>query len=234
MRGRKPMKKLRMTIPGTAAACMALAVAATGAFAAVTVYDNSFANRTAYSDVVKSGGGKACERRYRAKSKSMLATVRRGPSNCSFRPPVVGDRELPNHEVRLDGKILKRTDKKVRGGAFLELTVRAGGGGTGYTLRVLPKKKRFVLSRGPGGSGFPVQGKSDAIKGINDRNQLRLSATGAEIRAFVNGEEVAKVSDSDPGQVPGRKLRFAVGNQKDKAGKVVATFKRIALAVPDP
>lgn len=230
------MSKLRPKTAGIAAACAtaALAVGATGALAAVTVYDNGFGSRAAYSEVVKSGGGKGCERRFRQKSKSMLATVRRGPSSCSFRPPVVGDRELPNHELRVEGKILKRTDKSVRGGAFLEATVRAGGGGTGYSLRVLPQKKRFIFSRGPNGSGFPVQGKSDAINGINERNQLRIVATGAEIRALVNGEEVGAVADADPGQVPGRKLRFAVGNQKDKAGKVVATFKRVALAVPDP
>ena len=215
-------------------AVLALALGASVAVAAVTVYDNGFGNREAYSEIVKSGGGKGCERRFREKSKSMLATLNKGPATCSFRPPVAGDRELPNHEVRLDSKILKRTDKSVRGGAFIELTVRAGGGGTGYTLRVLPEKKRFIILRGPGGSGFPVQGKSDAINGINERNQLRLTALGAEIRAFVNGEEVAKLADADPGQVPGRKVRFAIGNQKDKAGKVVGTFKRVAVAVPDP
>jgi hypothetical protein len=230
------MMKPRPKTAGIAAACATAALAAgvSGAVAAVTVYDNGFGSRAAYSEVVKSGGGKGCERRYREKSKSMLATVRRGPSTCSFRPPVVGDRELPNHELRVEGKILKRTDKPVRAGAFLEATVRAGGGGTGYSLRVLPQKKRFIFSRGPNGAGFPAQGKSDAINGINDRNQLRIVATGAEIRALVNGEEVASIADTDPGQVPGRKLRFAVGNQKDKAGKVVATFKRVALAVPDP
>ena len=230
------MSKLRLKFPGAVVACAAaaLTLGAAGALAAVTVYDNGFGSRAAYSEVVKSGGGKGCERRFREKSKSMLATVKKGPATCSFRPPVVGDRELPNHELRIDGKILKRTDKSVRAGAFLELTVRAGGGGTGYSLRVLPQKRRFILSRGPNGAGFPVRGKSDAINGINDRNQLRLAATGAEIRAFVNGEEVGAVPDADPGQVPGRKLRFAVGNQKDKAGKVAATFKRVALAVPDP
>lgn len=230
------MRKPKPTTPRVAAvfAVLALAVGATAATAAVTVYDNGFGNRAAYSEIVKSGGGKGCERRFREKSKSMLATLEKGPATCSFRPPVVGDRELPNHEVRLDSKILKRTDKSVRGGAFIELTVRAGGGGTGYTLRVLPQKKRFIVFRGPGGSGFPVQGKSDAIKGINDRNQLRLTALGAEIRALVNGEEVARLSDTDPGQVAGRKVRFAIGNQKDKAGKVVGTFKQVAVAVPDP
>ena len=58
----------------------------------------------------------------------------------------------------------------MRGGAFIELTVRAGGGGVGYTLRVFPQKKRFELRRGPGRRRVPAQGKSDAINKINERN----------------------------------------------------------------
>lgn len=212
----------------------ALAIASAAALAAVTVYENDFSSRAEYRAVVNSGGGKGCDRNYREKSEAMIASLRRGPATCSFRAPVAGDRELPNHEVRLDSKILKRTDRSVRGGAFVELSVRSGGGGTGYALRVLPKRQRFVLRRGPAGSGFPVQGKSDAINPINERNQLRLIATGAEIRALVNGEQVAKLSDPDPGEVDGRKMRFAIGNQKDKRGKVVGTFRQVALAVPNP
>lgn len=215
-------------------ATAALAITGAGALAAVTVYENDFSSRAEYRNVANSGGGKRCDRNYREQSKAMVASLSRGPATCSFRPPVSGDRELPNHEVRLDSKLLKRTDDSVRGGAFIEVSVRSGGGGGGYALRVLPKRKRFALLRSPGGSDFPVQGKSDAIEGINDRNQLRLIATGARVRALVNGEEVATVSDPDPGQIAGRKMRFAVGNQKDKSGKVVATFKRVALAVPNP
>ena len=88
---------------------------------------------------------------------------------------------------------------------------------------------------GPAGGGFPSKGKSNAIKKVNERNRIEIIATGAEIRAVVNGKEVAKVSDSNPGQVQGRKVRFALGSraeQEDK--KVVATFKRVAVSVPDP
>ena len=59
----------------------------------------------------------------------------------------------------------------MRGGAFIELTVRAGGGGVGYTLRVFPHKHRFELLRGPGGAGFPVRGKSNAIKRVERAQQ---------------------------------------------------------------
>jgi hypothetical protein len=196
------------------------------------VYGNDFGSRGEFKEIIRSGGGKACDRRYRKKSKSMVASVRRGRTTCSFRPPVQGDGELPNHTVTVDGKILKRTKKSVRGGAFLEVTVRAGGGGTGYSLRVFPKKHRFELRRTPGSSGFPVDGRDKAIKGINDRNELRVIARGAKVTAEVNGKEVAAVDDANPGQVGGSKVRFAVGNRKRKSKAVIATFKRVGVAVP--
>ena len=51
----------------------------------------------------------------------------------------------------------------------------------------------------------------------------------------MNGKEVAKVADSNPGQVQGRKVRFALGcRSKKKNKKVIATFKRVAVSVPNP
>jgi hypothetical protein len=227
------MSNLKVTRSAVAVASAVLLTAALGtAVAAVTVYDNDFSNRAEFKQIIKSGGGKRCDRSFRKKGKSMRAAVKRSPTTCSFRPPVQGDNELPNHSVRLDGKVLKKTDKGLRGGAFVELTVRAGGGGVGYTLRVFPQKKRFELLRGPGGAGFPVRGKSNAIKKVNKRNSLQVSASGATVTGLVNGKEVAKVTDDNPGQVSGSKVRFALGSKKEKRGNVAATFKRVAVAVP--
>jgi hypothetical protein len=215
-------------------AALALGVAATAALADVTVYKNNFSKRGEFSEIFKSGGGKKCKRRYRAKGKSMVVAVRDAKTTCSFRPPVMGDEELPDQSVTLDTKVLKRTPKSVRGGAFVELTLRAGGGGVGYSLRVFPKKHRFELRRGPSaGGGFPARGQSDAIKRVNERNRLRLVARGARVKAFVNGKRVANVNDSNPGQVSGRKIRFAVGSTKKKPKHVAATIKRVAVAVPE-
>jgi hypothetical protein len=163
----------------------------------------------------------------------MLASVKKSPTTCSFKPPVQGDDELPNQSVAIDGKILKQTPKAVRGGAFIEATVRAGGSGSGYSLRIFPQRKRYELGRGPAGGGFPATGKSDAIKKINKRNRIEVIATGAEIKAVVNGKEVAKLNDSNPGQVRGRKVRFAIGSKANKDKTVVGTFKRVAVSVPD-
>jgi hypothetical protein len=222
----------RIVIGLAALAVLGLGVAT--AVGAVTVYDNDFSTRGEFREIKKSGGGKRCDRNWRKKQQAIRAAVKRSPTTCSFRPPVQGDRELPNHDVTLDGKILAKTAKSMRGGAFLELTIRAGGGGVGYALRVFPHKRTFELRRGPRGGGFPVRGKSAAIKKINQRNRLRLVGTGAVVRALVNGKEVARVNDGNPGQVTGRKMRFAIGSEKKKSKPVVATFKKIAVAVPDP
>ncbi len=222
----------RTVLAALAAGSLLLAANAVGE---VVVYLNDFSTQGEFRQIVRSGGGKRCDKKYREKSKVMLASVKRSPTTCSFRAPVQGDDELANQSVAVDGKILKSTPKAVRGSSFIEVTVRAGGAGSGYSLRVFPQRKRFELDRGPEGGGFPAVGKSSAINKINQRNRIEVIATGAELRAVVNGKEVAKVADSDPGQVRGRKVRFAVGcRAKKKNKKVVGTFRRVAVAVPDP
>ena len=219
------------TVLPLAAAIVLIAGLAT-AFADFGVYGNDFGSKAEFKEIIRSGGGNACDRHWRKKGKSMVAAVRKGKRTCSFRPPVQGDGPLPNYSATVEGKILKRTDKDVRGGAFIEVTVRAGRRDVGYTLRVLPKKHRFELRREPGGNDFPVEGRDKAIKRINERNQLRLIARGARITAIVNGKEIASVDDSNPAQVAGEKIRFAMGNRKSRNQPVVATFQRVGVAVP--
>jgi hypothetical protein len=217
-------------------AAAVLGVGAATAFAEVVVYSNDMGSQSAFNEILRSGGGKRCDKKYRAKSKVMHASVKKTPTTCSFRPPVQGDDELPNQGVAIDGKILKQTPKALRNKAFIEATVRAGGSGTGYALRVYPKKRRFELRRGPGGGDFPATGRSDAIRKIDEKNRIEVIATGAEITAVINGKEVARVTDTNPGQVLGTKVRFAIGSgsQRDTEKVVVGTFKRIAVSVPDP
>lgn len=202
------------------------------AFADFGVYGNDFGSRGEFKEIIRAGGGKACDRHWRKKGKSMVASVRQGKRTCSFRPPVQGDGPLPNYTATVESKIIKRTPKSVRGGAFVQVTVRAGRGDVGYSLRVFPKKHRFELRRTPGGSGFPVEGRNKAIKRVNERNQLRLMAKGAKITALVNGKELASVDDSNPAQVQGSKIRFGVGNRKQKSKPIIATFQRVGVAVP--
>ena len=219
-----------------ALALATLGVGAAVAAAEVVVYTNDMSSEAEFRQILRSGGGKRCDKKYRDKSKVMLASVKKTPTTCSFLVPVQGDDELANQGVSIDGKILKETPKFLRNKAFIEATVRAGGGGTGYSLRIYPKKQRFELNRGPKGGEFPASGHSDAINKIDQKNRIEVIATGAEIRAVINGKEVAKLSDTNPGQVDGRKVRFAIGSgsQRDTDKTVVGTFKRIAVSVPDP
>jgi hypothetical protein len=220
---------------GAAVAAVGLAATMAAVAVATTVYSNDFTSEGLFDQIVRSGGGKHCEHNYRAKSKTMHISVHGGPATCAFRPPVQGDSELPDHIARVQGKVLKKTPKSARGGAFIELDVRAGGGGVAYSLLVFPEKKKFELLRGPkGGGDFPVRGKNKAINPTNKPNVLQLSALGAKIVATVNGKEVASVSDSDPGQVTGRKVRFGIGTTKGSSKDVIAVVKRISVAVPTP
>jgi hypothetical protein len=199
----------------------------------VSVYSNDFSNEAEYDQIVRSGGGKSCDKVYRSKQNAMLVTVKKGPLTCGFRVPVVGDSELPNHAIGVESKLLSSTPKSVRDGAFVEVTLRAGGGGVGYTLRVFPARKKFELRRGPGGSGdFPVKGKEKAINGVNERNNISLVARGAQISASVNGKEVASVQDSNPGQVTGRKVRLAVGGKKSSSDDVALIVRSLSVGVP--
>lgn len=215
------------------AAALVLAVGLATALADVTVYSNDFSSRGEFRDIARSGGGKRCDRKYRQKSKALLASIKRSPTTCSFRTPVQGDDELPSYTVTVEGKILSKTPKSLRGATFLEIAVRAGGGDTGYKLRVFPQKKHYELLRSPKGGDFPSRGKDNAIR-KGSRNTLRVVAKGAEITAFANGKELASVTDGNPGQVEGRKVRFALGSQKKSGKDVVGTFKRVAVGVPDP
>jgi hypothetical protein len=220
-----------ISIAALVAVTLALAVAATAV--GVTVYANNFSSRAEFEQIDRSGGGKRCERHYREKQETMLVSVKKGSATCGYRVPVQGDSELPDHQLTIDGKVLNATPKSVRGGAFLELTLRAGGGGVGYSLRVFPEKGRYELSRGPrGGGDFPANGKSNAIKGVNKRNKLTLSAKGSRVTALVNKEQVASVQDGDPGQVGGRKVRFGIGNAKNSSKDVAAVVKDVAVGVP--
>ena len=229
-----PRKPTRTAVLAAATALVAALVAAT-AVADVAVYENDFSSRSEVKEVKKSGG-KKCARKFvqKGKKKTMRATVKEGPATCSFRPPVQADGELGDFELRLDGKIAKSTRKATRKGAFLGVSVRVGGNGVGYELRVFPHTGKFKLSRGPNGGEFPVNGTSNAIAGVGKKNTLRLGVRGARVRAVVNGAEVADVTDNDPGAVNGRKLRFAVGGERSSGKAVVATMKKVRVAVPDP
>src|SRR3954463_10728713 len=133
-------KLTRVAVAALMAGSLALAASA---LAEVTGYENDFSSQGKFREIERSGGGKRCDKKYREKSKVMLASVKRSPTTCSFRPPVQGDDELAHQGVAGEGKTRKSTPKAVRGSAFIEVTVRAGGAGSGSSFRIFPQRKRF-------------------------------------------------------------------------------------------
>jgi hypothetical protein len=63
---------------------------------------------------------------------------------------------------------------------------------------------------------------------------LSLKAVGSKVIARVNGTRVAKVSDSNPAQVGGRKLEIAIGNGKRSRNTVSAAVDNLKVQVPTP
>ena len=128
--------------------------------------------------MIKSGGGKRCDRKFRRKSKALLASVKRSPTTCSFRAPGPGRQRAAQSRREAD-----------RQGAQEDAGVaarRAPSSSSPFAPAVAGSATRCVSSRtrsassscaGPAGNGFPVKGKSNAIKKVNQRNQLRLIAS---------------------------------------------------------
>jgi hypothetical protein len=226
----------RRTTPVVAllAVALALGLFAAAALAGVTVYNNNF-SRKAEAKQLKHTDGKHCDKRWRRKSDSLLVEVKRGPGACGYRPPVAGDRDGPDHDFQAKEKLLRATPKGVRRTAYLAIAVRSGKS-SGYELRVFPKKHKYLLRRKPAGGGgdFPKQGKSRAVKGVNKANVLRLRAFGNKVTAKVNGRRLAQVTDSNAGEVGGRKLEVSVGQKRRTRKDVVASVDNLRLQVPNP
>jgi hypothetical protein len=225
----------RRTRPAIAllAAALALGLAAAAALAGVTVYKNNFSSKPEAKEL-RHSSGKHCAKRWRQKAKSVRAQRNRGSGACGYRPPVQGDTGGPDHDFRVKEKLLKATPKGLRRSSYVAVAVRSGKS-SGYELRIFPKRHRFLLRRSPsGGGGFPAKGRSQAIKGVNKPNVVRLKAFGNKVTARVNGTQLAKVTDSNASQVDGRKLEVAVGSTRRSKKRVVATFDNLKLLVPNP
>jgi hypothetical protein len=224
----------RIGIAALAAAALLVGAAAV-ALANVVVYNNGFSKRPDVRQLSKADGGKQCKRGLvrRKKGSRMRVVATKGPVTCAFRPPVEGDGELPNHIFRVDGRISKGIPKGTRASAHIFARVRAGGG-TGYELRVHPRGGRFELRRNPESRAFPVEGRNEAINGFGKRNRVRLSAIGGDVRASVNGEHLATVTDGNPGAVSGARLHFGIGHERSTSRNLSAAFTRLRVAVPAP
>lgn len=232
MRLPRPHLPARTTIALVATPLVALALAA-GATGLVAVYSNNFSSKGQYKEIKRSGGGdRGCGRSYRSGAKVMRVIVS-GKRLCSYSPPVQGDGPRPDHDFAVDGRVLKGTPRQVRKAAYLAISVRVGRGDS-YELQIRPKAKRFKLARNPDGAAFPVNGESNAINGIGERNKLRIRAKGPKIVGYVNGRRLAQVTDPDAADLDGAKLAFGLGSRRSAPKGPLGTFDRVRVRVPSP
>lgn len=229
------MRSMRSTRP--LLACLAVAgglALAAGAYATVAVYSQSFNGKASVRAMKQASGGNRCAKGFRDKAKMMRVVVKRKDVLCSYSPPVIGDSAVPDHEISLMGRILKKeTPRAVRRASYISLRLRVAKGSS-YELQVFPHRERWRLERHPSGGDFPVVGTSQNIKGIGGKNRLRLRAFGAKVVAHVNGKRLVLITDPDPGQVKGRKIAFGVGSRKDTKRGPAAVFDNLRIAIPNP
>jgi hypothetical protein len=231
MAGRR-QKRAIVALVGTV--LLALGLAAVAALAGVTVYKNNFSSRAEVRELERVAG-KHCDRRWRKKARSVRVEVKKGPERCGYEPPVQGDSARPDHVFQATGKLLKQTSRRVRGGAYVAVAARVGKK-SAYELRIFPARQKYQLRRDPsgGGGGFPAKGTSNAIKGVNKPNALRLKVVDDKVSARVNGTKLAAVTDARPNQLKGRKLEVSVGHKRTSRRAVIATLDDLKLQVPKP
>jgi hypothetical protein len=223
---------IRAIATATAIALVLAGAAFAGAaLADVLVYVNNLASAKDGKQLSHfEGKASDCDRHVRGGSLLIKVT---GKDTCGYRLPVEGDRRQPDHSVRAQLKLSKKTPKALRAKSYLGLAVRYGGG-TGYTLRILPKRHEFKLRRLPKGTGFPAAGKDHAIKATNKWNDVRLQAFGSHVIAVVNGKKVADVNDGAARQVKGRKVEVFAGANKANPLGAFARVDDLRLVIPSP
>ena len=223
----------RTHIRAIAAGAVALAATAFAgaALADVLVYVNTLKTKADGKELAHfEGAAKNCSRHVRGGSLLVQVT---GKDTCGYRLPLEGDKPQPDHALHARVKIDKQTPKALRSKSYVGLAVRYGGG-TGYTLRILPKRHQFKLRRLPKGTGFPASGKDRAIKASGKWNDVRLQAFGSHVTAVVNGKKVADVNDSAATDVKGRKVEVFAGANKANRMGAFARIDDVRLAVPSP
>jgi hypothetical protein len=212
----------------SAAALVALAGLA---LAAVPVYENKFERKRDAKALELNGKG--CKAEVRGGKGQLGVSTDEGGRRCRLRLPVIGDAAKPNHIVNVEGKLLEKTDEKVRKNVYLALTVREGGGGY-YELRVYPERRRYSLVRRPENEGFPVTAKDDKIGQAGEKNKLTLRALGDAVSAKVNKTAVDEVVDPAPDDLKGTKISLVLGQEGGSKDGAAVWFKDLSVEVPNP
>jgi Domain of Unknown Function (DUF1080) len=230
MSTRRGRTKVLLIAAFGAVACCALAASAYGF---VQVYSNNFNNKPQYRSVKTVTSGNHCKRKFKESRKAMEVMTTDGPRHCRFKPNAQGSAPQPNQRFDAVGRILTKTASHLRPDAYMSMSIRVGGGER-YELRIFPKDRDYELRRKPPGAMFPSAGSNNAIKPIGEANRMRLQVDGARVRAFVNGTQLADVTDPSPGELRGAKVEFGVGSLKNTRQPTVAMFDKLKLSIPTP
>jgi hypothetical protein len=210
-------------------AAISLALAGS-ALASVLVYKNGFGSKSDFKQIGKLAGGNACKKSYKG-GKVFEGHVKKGGKECLFTTPVEGDRDQPNFTVQAEGKVLKKTDKRIRSKVYVGVAARANKK-SAYEVRVFPKGRTYALLK----NGAELSsGKNKAIKALDEKNKVRLSVDRGSITARVNGKSLASFDDQSVEEVRGRKAALAFGSEgrsKNKEGFV--RIDRVKVFVPNP
>ncbi len=221
------MRKTTFTIT-LAVGLFALTALAAGA---VRVYKNDFSNRGEVREIAVAG--KACKTQFRKGKDQLGVLTKRGGTRCRLRLPVQGDAPQPDHIVRVEGKLLKKTPRKQRKRVYYGIAVRAGGGGF-YELRVYPQRRQYQLLRRPDGAGFPVVERDGRIGKVAERNRMTLRAVGDTVAARIGKVKVPGIVDADPGELPGTRITLVAGQHGGSSDGAKMIFQNLSVSVPNP
>jgi|GEM_PF-3022323 hypothetical protein len=218
------MKRL---IPPTVLA-LALALAA-GAIANVVIYQNNFSKKKDFKRIERLQGGGKCKGTWKGK-KAFGTRVNGGSRECLFSTPVEGDSKQPDYTIQAAGKVLKKTNKKVRDKVYVGVAGRANRK-SAYEVRVFPKGRTFALLK----NGEEVAGgKNKSIAELDKRNLIRLSIDRGTVVAKVNGKRLAKFEDGSPEEVRGRKTAIGFGSVAKANKDGFGVIDSIKVFVPTP
>ena len=209
-------------------AALALTLAC-GAVANVLVYQNSFSKNKDLKRIGKLQGGGKCKSSWKGE-RAYGVRVNTGEHACLFNTPVEGDAKQPDHVVQVVGKVLKKTNKRIRDKVYIGIAMRANRS-SGYEVRVFPKGRGYELLK----NGVTIdEGRSKALKPLDKRNQLRVSVDRNTLVAKVNGKRLVKFTDKDPEEVVGRKTAMAFGSEAKANKDGFGVFDKLKVFVPDP
>ena len=216
------MRNLKLTRNVLVLAAAALLTAALGsAIAAITVYENSFSSRAEFKEIIKSGGGKRATS-YREKGKAMRAARQAQPDHLLLPAPGPGRHRAAQPRCD-DRRQDAQEDAEGRCAAAPSSRSRCAPEAAGSATRCASSRQASASSccAGRPAATSRSRGKNNAIKRVNKRNRLRLVAAARRSRPASTARRSRGSTTPNPGQVSGRKVRFAVGSRKEKQGSVV-------------